>query len=292
MKKGLLLSLLLIVTLFQAVLAQTRTVSGRVTDRKTGEGLPGATILLKGTTTGISSNADGQFTLNVPNTGGVLVVSSVGFTTQEQAIGSASVVNIALGADSKQLNEIVVVGYGTQSKALVTGAVATVDAKQFQDQPVTGLDQALQGRASGVQVTSSSGTPGGGVSVRIRGANSITASSEPLYVIDGVPINTGSYSDIGVGNQQTNALADINPNDIASMEILKDASASAIYGSRAANGVVLITTKHGQQGKTRISLDVYGGVQQVRKELAVLNGQQAQDLINESRTNVGAAPAT
>jgi TonB-linked SusC/RagA family outer membrane protein len=284
------MSLMLMLTLFQVALAQTRTVSGRVLDQTTGEGLPGVTVLLKGTTTGISTNASGRYSLNVPESGGTLVFSSVGMVTQEIALGNRTTIDATLAADNKQLSEIVVVGYGTQSKALVTGAVATVDAKQFRDQPVTGLDQALQGRASGVQVTSSSGTPGGGVSVRIRGANSITASSEPLYVVDGVPINTGSYSDIGVGNQTTNALADINPNDIASMEILKDASASAIYGSRAANGVVLITTKHGQQGRTKISVDVYGGVQQVRKKLDVLNGQQAQDLINESRTNVGLAP--
>ena len=290
MKKIILMSLVLMFTLIHATMAQTRTVSGRVTDQKSGDGLPGVTVLLKGTTNGVSTSSDGAFSLSVPEKGGTLVFSSVGMTTQERAIGTDSQISVALETDAKKLSEIVVVGYGSQSKVLITGAVTTVDAKQFQGQPVTGIDQALQGRAAGVQVTSGSGTPGGGVSVRIRGANSISASSEPLYVIDGVPVNTGSYSDIGVGNQQTNALADINPNDIASMEILKDASASAIYGSRAANGVVLITTKHGQQGKTKISADVYLGVQQVRKKLAVLNGQQAQDLINESRTNVGLSP--
>lgn len=284
------MSFLLIVTLLQQVTAQDRSISGRVTDRQTGEGLPGVTILLKGTSNGISTNSDGTFALPVPSSGGTLVFSSIGYITQEQPIGTNNQVNIGLAADTKALSEVVVVGYGSQSKALVTGAITSVDAKEFQGQPIAGVDQALQGRASGVQVNASSGTPGGGVAVRIRGNNSISASSDPLYVVDGVPINTGNYSNIGVGNQQLNALADINPNDIASIEILKDAAAAAIYGSRAANGVVLITTKRGQAGRTKITFDTYQGVQQTIKRLDVLDGQQSQDLINESRTNVGLAP--
>ena len=276
--------------LLQQVVAQNRTISGRVTDATTGEGVPGATVLLLGTTTGAATNADGTYTLSVPAAGGTIRATFVGYLALEQPIGSSNRLDIALRANTKQLSEVVVVGYGTQSKALVTGAVASVTAQEFEHQPIASIDQALQGRASGVQVQSGSGTPGGAVAVRIRGTNSISASSEPLYVVDGVPINTGSYSDIGVGNQQTNALSDINPNDIASMEILKDASAAAIYGSRAANGVVLITTKHGQQGRTKVTLDAYRGVQQVREKLDVLNGQQMQDLINEERTNVGLAP--
>ncbi|HEX8349986.1 MAG TPA: TonB-dependent receptor plug domain-containing protein, partial [Hymenobacter sp.] len=236
MKKILLMSLALMFTFLNGAMAQTRAISGRVTDQKSGDGLPGVTVLLKGTTNGASTNADGAFTLSVPESGGTLVFSSVGMTTQERIIGSESSISVSLAQDAKQLSEIVVVGYGSQNKTLVTGAVTSVDAKQFEGQPVAGLDQALQGRASGVQVTQNSGTPGGGVSVRIRGNNSISAGSDPLYVIDGVPINTGSYSNVGVGNQQLNALSDINPNDIASIEILKDASAAAIYGSRAANG--------------------------------------------------------
>ncbi|MBC6606592.1 TonB-dependent receptor [Hymenobacter sp. BT188] len=290
MKKILLMSFLLIVTLLQQVTAQDRSISGRVTDRQTGEGLPGVTILVKGTSNGISTNSDGSFTLSVPSTGGTLVFSSIGYTTQEQAIGTNSQINVGLAADTKALSEVVVVGYGSQSKALVTGAITSVDAKEFQGQPIAGVDQALQGRASGVQVTANSGTPGGGIAVRIRGNNSISASSDPLYVVDGVPINTGSYSNIGVGNQQLNALSDINPNDIASIEILKDAAAAAIYGSRAANGVVLITTKRGQAGRTKITFDTYQGVQQTIKRLDVLTGQESQDLINEQRANVGQAP--
>ena len=291
MKKIILMSLALMFTLLHGALAQTRTVSGRVTDQATGTGLPGVTILLKGTTNGVSSNADGAFSLSVPESGGTLVFSSVGMTTQERAIGTDSQVSISLVTDAKQLTEIVVVGYGSQSRTLVTGAVTSVDAKQFEGQPVAGLDQVLQGRASGVQVTQNSGTPGGGVSVRIRGNNSISAGSDPLYVIDGVPINSGSYSNIGVGNQQLNALSDINPNDIASIEVLKDASAAAIYGSRAANGVVLVTTKQGKAGRTKVDFNYYTGIQQTIKRLDVLNGQEAQDLINEQRAARGLAPS-
>ena len=287
MKKILLMGFVLMFTLFHSAMAQTRTVSGRVTDQKTGDGLPGVTVLVKGTTTGVSTNADGSFSLSVPEAGGTLAFSSVGMVTQERAIGSESKINMALAQDAKQLSEIVVVGYGSQNRTLVTGAVTSVDAKQFEGQPVAGLDQVLQGRASGVQVTQNSGTPGGGVSVRIRGNNSISAGSDPLYVIDGVPINTGSYSNVGVGNQQLNALSDINPNDIASIEILKDASAAAIYGSRAANGVVLVTTKHGKSGRTKVDLNFYTGVQQTIKRAEVLNGREAQDLINEQRVNGG-----
>ena len=290
MKKIIFMSLLFMFTFLHGAMSQTRTVSGRVTDQASGGGLPGVTVLLKGTTNGVSTNSDGSFNLSVPDNGGTLVFSSVGMTTQERAIGTESQLNVALAQDAKQLSEIVVVGYGSQNKTLVTGAVTSVDAKQFEGQPVAGLDQVLQGRASGVQVTQNSGTPGGGVSVRIRGNNSISAGSDPLYVIDGVPINTGSYSNVGVGNQQLNALSDINPNDIASIEVLKDASAAAIYGSRAANGVVLVTTKHGKSGRTKVDLNYYTGVQQTIKRAEVLNGKEAQDLINEQRVNGGLAP--
>ncbi|WBO83151.1 SusC/RagA family TonB-linked outer membrane protein [Hymenobacter yonginensis] len=291
MQKTLLVGTLLMASAFQEVAAQNRSISGRVTDRQTGEGLPGVTVLLKGTTNGVSTNSDGTFSLNnVPATGGTLVISSVGFVGLERTIGTDNTINIGLATDTKALSEVVVVGYGEQSKTLVTGSVSQVQAKEFASQPISSVEQVLQGRASGVQVTSNSGTPGGGISVRIRGNNSISASSDPLYVVDGVPVNSGNYSNVGVGNQQLNALADLNPNDIASIEVLKDASAAAIYGSRGANGVVLVTTKRGQSGKTKITLDAYAGVQQTWNRLDVLDGQQAQDLINESRVNVGGAP--
>jgi TonB-linked SusC/RagA family outer membrane protein len=286
MRKTILLSILLMVTLFQTVLAQSRSVSGRVTDQKTGEGLPGATILLKGTTTGVSTSIDGRFTLSVPEVGGTLVVSSVGMATQEVAIGSRSTIDLVLSASDKQLNEVVVTGYGQQQERReITGSVATVSSAQYKDQSIIGVDQALQGRAAGVQVTQSSGTPGSGISVRVRGAASIGASNEPLYVVDGLPIITGNTTQLGAGNQLTNGLNDLNPNDIESIEVLKDASAAAIYGSRASNGVVLITTKRGKSGKAQINLDYYTGVQSVWKRPEVLNGEQQTQLFLDAAAN-------
>nr|GEZ46035.1 hypothetical protein [Tanacetum cinerariifolium] len=236
----------------------SRSVSGRVTDQKTGEGLPGVTILLKGTTTGVSTSADGRFSLNVPESGGMLVISSVGMTTQEVEVGNRTTLDLVLSANNKELNEVVVTGYGQQQERReITGSVATVTSAQYKDQPIIGVDQALQGRAAGVQVLQNSGTPGSGVSVRVRGAASISASNEPLYVVDGLPINTGNTSQFNTGNQATNGLNDLNPNDIATIEVLKDAAAAAIYGSRASNGVVLITTKRGKAGKANIDVDYY-----------------------------------
>ncbi|WP_078063268.1 SusC/RagA family TonB-linked outer membrane protein [Solirubrum puertoriconensis] len=268
-----LLGLVPLVALAHHVDAQTRQISGRVTDRATGEGLPGATVLLKGTTTGVSTNSDGTFTLGVSGDGGTLEVSSLGYIKVERAIGTDTQINIGLATDSKQLTEVVVTGFGNaQERREVTGSIAAVKASDFKNQPIAGVDQALQGRAAGVQVTQSSGTPGSGISVRVRGAASLNASNEPLYVVDGLPINTGSYTNIGAGGQLTNSLSDINPNDIESIEVLKDASSAAIYGSRASNGVVLITTKRGKAGKTNITLDYYRGAQTMWKMPENLSG--------------------
>ena len=279
MKKSLLMSLVLMFTFLTGVLAQTRTVSGRVTDRSTGSGLPGVTVLLKGTSNGVSSNADGAFSLSVPSTGGTLVFSSVGMTTQERALGTESEFSIALSTDTKQLNEVVVTGYGAQQERRdIIGSIATVKSSDYKDQPIIGVDQALQGRAAGVQVIQNSGTPGGGISVRVRGAASIGASNEPLYVVDGLPISTGNTSQLASGGQLTNGLNDINPNDIESIEVLKDAASAAIYGSRASNGVVLITTKRGKSGKARVDLDYYAGSQTVWKKPQVINGAQQTQL--------------
>jgi TonB-linked SusC/RagA family outer membrane protein len=280
------MSTVLIVASCHTAFAQSRTLTGRVTDQKTGEGLPGATVLLKGTTTGVSTSVDGRFTLNVPETGGTLVISSVGMVTQEVAIGSRSTIDLVLAADNKELSEVVVTGYGQQQERReITGSVATVNSSQYKDQSIIGVDQALQGRAAGVQVTQNSGTPGSGISVRVRGAASIGASNEPLYVVDGLPVITGSTSQLAAGNQQTNGLNDLNPNDIESIEILKDAAAAAIYGSRASNGVVLITTKRGKAGKAQINVDYYTGVQSVWKRPEVLNGEQQTQLFLDAAVN-------
>jgi TonB-dependent starch-binding outer membrane protein SusC len=252
MKRTLLMSLVLMLTLFQAVLAQTRTVSGRVTDQKTGEGLPGATVLLKGTTTGISTNSDGNFSLSVPEGSNTLVISSVGMVTQEIALGTRTSVNVALATDNKQLSEVVVTGYGgSQDVKDITGSVATVKADKLQSQPVQSFDQALTGRSAGVSITSGGGAVADQTAIRIRGVNSISNSSQPLIVIDGVPISQRENNNVFNGGNGTryNPLADINPNDIESVEVLKDASAAAIYGSRAANGVLIINTKRVQPAR-------------------------------------------
>ncbi|MBJ6145215.1 TonB-dependent receptor [Siccationidurans sp. BT559] len=286
MNKNLLMSTVLIVASCHTAFAQSRTVTGRVTDQKTGEGLPGATVLLKGTTTGVSTSVDGRFTLNVPETGGTLVISSLGMATQEVAIGSRTNIDLVLTADNKELSEVIVTGYGQQlERREVTGAIASVSSAQYKDQPVIGVDQALQGRAAGVQVTQNSGTPGSGISVRVRGAASINGSNEPLYVVDGLPVVTGNTTQLGSGNQLTNGLNDLNPNDIESIEVLKDAAAAAIYGSRASNGVVLITTKRGKSGKARVDVDYYTGAQSVWKRPEVLNGEQQTQLFLEAAAN-------
>ncbi|GAB3306415.1 SusC/RagA family TonB-linked outer membrane protein [Hymenobacter tenuis] len=285
MKRTLLVALPLLAITATQVVAQTRSVSGRVTDRATGEGLPGVTVLVKGTTTGVSTNSDGSFTLTAPTSATTLTFSSVGFVAQDQPITDGNI-QVAMSADSKQLSEVVVTGYGQQlERRDVIGAIATVKSTDFQNQPILGVDQALQGRAAGVQVNQNSGTPGSGIAVRIRGAASIGASNEPLYVVDGLPINTGSYSQLGTGNQQTNALADINPNDIESIEVLKDAASAAIYGSRASNGVVLITTKRGKAGKAKIDFDYYTGSQSVWKKPEVLGGEEQTRLFLEATAN-------
>ena len=286
MKKFLLMSLVLMFSMLHSAMAQTRTVSGRVTDRTTDTGLPGVTVLLKGTSNGVSTNADGAFSLSVPSTGGTLVFSSVGMITQEQAIGSNNTFSVALVTDNKQLSEVVVTGYGAQQERRdVIGSIATIKSSDYKDQPIVSVDQALQGRAAGVQVSQNSGTPGGAISVRVRGAASIGASNEPLYVVDGLPIITGNTSQLGSGNQTTNGLTDINPNDIESIEVLKDAASAAIYGSRASNGVILITTKHGKTGKARVDLDYYTGAQTVWKKPKVLNGEQQTRLFVDEISN-------
>lgn len=249
-------------------------ISGQITNEKTGT-VPGATVLLKGTSIGTSTNSDGQFALKVPAGATTLVVSYIGYLTQEVAINGRQRVDIVLAEDIKALSDVVVVGYGTQRRAEVTGAIASVKAEEITRTPVTNVAQGLQGRAAGVQITQNSSAPGGSISVRIRGNNSINGSGEPLYVIDGIQI-TNSAS-LG----EASPLSSINPGDIESVEVLKDASATAIYGSLGANGVVLITTKRGKNGPSRVSYDGYYGGQSINKKLNLLNATQFAQLENE-----------
>ncbi len=235
------------------VLAQnTVTVSGQVTSQENNSALPGVNIVVKGTTTGTTSGADGRYTISAPENS-TLVFSFIGFVNEEVPIGNRTTLNVSLVPDIEALSEVVVIAYGEKSRELLTESIGTISTKEIQRLPVASPDAAIQGRVSGVQITSVSGTPGSPVAVRIRGVGTV-GNTQPLYVIDGVPL----------GNPEggtTNPLASINPADIDNISVLKDASAAALYGVRAANGVVLITTKRGKTGKPRISLDVYTGIQ-------------------------------
>src|SRR5690606_7460696 len=246
--------------------AQTTTVTGSVSDDN--GPLPGVTILVKGTTNGVVSDFDGNYTIsNVPGDG-VLVFSYLGYLIQEIPVNNRSAINVSLQEDVSTLDEIVVVGYGTMKRSDVTGAMVSVSSRALEESVSTTIDQVLQGRAAGVQIQQNSGAPGASSSIRIRGVSSITGSNEPIFVIDGVIVDSNT------GQAGQNAFASINPSDIASIDILKDASATAIYGSRAANGVILITTKRGQAGEMRVNFDTYFGFQELPKRLELLNLQE------------------
>ena len=261
-------------------------VSGRVVGTD-GSGLPGVTVLVRGTSTGTTTNSEGQFTIAAPE-GSTLVFSFVGFTTQTLTVAAGmSALNIAMREDTQKLSEVVVVGYGTQDRGSVSSAISSVSGRDIATQPVADPTQALQGRAAGVTVTQNSGAPGGagGTQVRVRGITS-AGNNSPLYVIDGFPLPSSDAEGKSVENQ----LNAINPNDIETIDVLKDASATAIYGLRAANGVVIITTKRGKEGTSTINLDGYRGVQQVWRKLDLLNAEQYAVINNESILAQGSSP--
>ncbi len=246
MKRLLLTSMIALTVL--VVQAQNRTVSGRIVD-DTGEALIGASVTIKGTSSGTVTDIDGNFSLSVPD-GAVLVVSYVGYATQEITVGSQTSIDVTMESDAEQLGEVVVIGYGTQSVKDATGAVTAVSSKDFNGGIISSPEQLIQGKTAGVQITSASGNPGDGIALRIRGTNSVRSNNNPLFVVDGVPLaggETASSADVGLGTTgDTNPLNFLDPSDIESISILKDASAAAIYGSRGANGVVFITTKNGK----------------------------------------------
>lgn len=262
------------------VSAQNKTVSGRVTD-EAGAPVSGASISLKGSTVGTTSDAQGNFSLSVP-ANKILEISAVGFEKTSISTNATSFA-IQLKTDIKSLSEVVVTGFGgAQIKRDLTGNIARVKGREIEYTPNPSVDAALQGRAAGVFVNSQSGKLGQAVTVRIRGNSSISASSQPLYVLDGIPITTNDLSNYG---GEMNPLTDINPNDIESIEVLKDASAGAIYGSRAANGVVLITTKRGRAGKTNVTFNFQSGFSEATKRVPMLNTQQYAELILEAAGN-------
>jgi len=281
MKKFLLLLSLLLVS-SGAIWAQ-RTITGKVTD-DTGEALIGASVLAKGTTVGAVTDLDGAYSLQVPAGAGVLIFSYTGYASQEVTLGASNVVDIVLAASATQLSEVLVVGYGTQIKSTLTGNIAKLGGDKIENLPVPSVEQALQGRTSGVFVEAVNGKPGGQVRVRVRGASSITASNQPLYIIDGIPVTTESQNSLGA---PLNPLADLNFNDVESIEILKDASAGAIYGSRAANGVVLITTKKGKQGKTRMEANFQSGYSTPTGKREFVNSEEFIQLFNRAAVGAG-----
>ncbi|MEO6329722.1 MAG: TonB-dependent receptor, partial [Ginsengibacter sp.] len=255
-------------------------VSGRVTDNS-GEPLEGVTVQEKKSNTTALTQKDGSFQINVPSGKSVLVFSSIGFESQQLGVNNQSRLSLSLKAESNSMDEVVVIGYGTQKRRNVTGAVSSFDARKLDERPILRVDQALVGQLAGVRVKQTTGTPGKGFSIQIRGSGSISGGNEPLYVIDGFPLTVNS-SNTGNGSFSTgNPLDNINPNDIESIEVLKDAAAAAIYGSRASNGVVIITTKRGQTGKPKINFNVYGGYNQAAKKLEMMNGQQWIDQATE-----------
>ncbi len=221
-------------------------ISGKVTD-EAGVALPGVSVVLKGTTTGTTTDASGAYSITTPSTNGTLVFSYVGFLTIEEAINGRTSVNVTMSTDTKALSEVIVVGYGSQTKKEVTGAVQTIAGKELMDIPVSQIGQKLQGRLAGVQINQTTGKPGQGMNIRIRGQLSVSGGSDPLYVIDGFPI--------------TGNIGALNPDEIEDITILKDAASTSLYGSRAANGVVLITTKRGKSGQTNVSFNTFVGTQ-------------------------------
>ncbi|TDE15421.1 TonB-dependent receptor [Dyadobacter psychrotolerans] len=233
-----------------------RSVSGTISD-ESGMGLPGVSILLKGKQTGTTTDSEGRYKLSVPDSKSVLVFSFVGYLTQEIQVGTRSVLDVKLAIDDKALEEVVVVGYGTVNKRDLTGAVSSVGAKQLKDVPLNSASEALTGRLAGVQVTTTEGTPGADVQIRIRGGGSITQDNSPLYVIDGVQVENG--------------LASLSPQDVESIDVLKDASATAIYGARGANGVVIVTTKGGREMKTTVNYNGFAGFRKISKKLDLMS---------------------
>lgn len=283
MKKKLLLLFIFTFAAIGISYAQTKTITGTVTSATDGTFLPGVNIVVKGTTNGTATDINGKYSLSVSDSAETLVFSYLGFQTKEVIIGKRNVINVKLEPSTQQLKNIVVVGYGTESKKYVTGSITSIQGSSISSVPVAGFQAALEGKTPGAVITQQSGKVGQGIRIRIRGSSSVTASNQPLYVIDGIPVTSSSQGESG--NEPTNPLADLNYDDIASIQILKDASAAAIYGARASNGVVLITTKKGVAGKTKININTSLGVGHPTHYKQFLNSKQYIKLFLEAAQN-------
>lgn len=282
MKKNVLLLLAMLFFSFGKAFSQSRTVTGTVTSSEDGSSIPGVSVIIKGTTKGVQTNADGKFSIEASR-GEILSFGFLGFISQEVTVGNASIVNITLVSDIQSLSEVVVVGYGVQERRDLTGSIGTIKGSSLQNVAVPSFDKFLQGQISGVQASTPSGMLGQAARVRIRGTNSISNSAEPLYVVDGLPYISGDYG----STTAYNPLGDINPNDIASVEVLKDGSATAIYGSRAANGVILITTKKGKVGAAKVTYDTWIASSSPAKRFDLLNADEFIKVNNLKASNSG-----
>ncbi len=286
------ISILLVGLLFvgmQVILAQTKQITGTVTSSDDGMPLPGVSVVVKGTSIGITTDIDGEYELNVPEDANTLVFSFVGMQTQEVAIDDRSTVDVVMQPDLVGLDEVVVVAYGTVKKEANTGSLGVVESDKLKDVPEVSVDKMLAGKVAGMVVTSTSGQPGASSQIRIRGTSSINAGNEPLYVVDGVPVMDGNQT---VFTNTGNALSFINPGDIESVTVLKDAAAASIYGSRAANGVILITTKSGLSGKSRVNLRVSAGTDYLANDndYGAMTAPEVVKYLRDAATNAGMDP--
>ena len=267
---------------------QDGKITGIITDQANVP-IIGANVIVKGSSIGSISDMNGHFSLDASEKD-ILLISYIGYMTKEVKIGKQRSLKIQLTEDTQNIDEVVVIGYGSVKKSDLTGAVSSVKTAELQQTPMTSIDQGLVGRASGVQVIQTSGMPGAVASIRVRGSSSLQGGNEPLYVIDGFPVYSGSGFGNTGGKTQMSGLSTVNPSDIESIEILKDAAATAIYGARAANGVVLITTKSGKKGRDIISFEASFGISNVSKKIDVMNAQDYAKLVNEAYANDGLKP--
>ncbi len=268
----------------QALMAQDISISGTIISADDNSPLPGVTVLIKGTTQGTTTDIRGKYSIQAP-ANGVLIYSFVGMQTQEIPVNNRKVIHVKMSDQDIALGELVVVGYSSTSKKLISGSIELLNEDEINNMPVRTIDGVLQGQTAGLTVSTQSGTPGGQNMIKLRGGSSINASNQPLIVIDGIPAITGEYSQVGMSGQELNAMTDINPNDIETMTILKDASATSMYGARASNGVILITTKRGSRGKTDVSLNLSYGWQTLPKE-RIIPMMSASDWNSYKGTNV------
>jgi TonB-linked SusC/RagA family outer membrane protein len=282
-----LLVFLLVLFLSFTVSAQNKSVTGKIVDAQTKAPLLGVNVFVKNSSIGVVSDLAGNYNIKVTSANDVLVFSYVGYKTLEKVVGTNPIIDVQLEETIEQLDEMVIVGYGVQKKRNLTGSISSVSSASIENTAVKDVLSAMQGRAAGVNVVSNSGAPGDGISVSIRGQSSLNSGNSPLYVIDGIPVESSSLSLLnGWESHGLNPLADINPGDVESIEILKDGASTAIYGSRAANGVVLITTKRGKKGKAKISINTFSGFSALTHKLSVLNATQWRDIIKDSYKNL------